>query len=81
MLFNFPKTCASEVKIYMNGNLIEHTSSTKFLGINIDKDLKWKTHVYEVLRKVSRTIGIMSKLKDILPTKILIMLYNSLILP
>lgn len=42
MLFNFPKTCASEVKIYMNGNLIEHTSSTKFLGINIDKDLKWK---------------------------------------
>ena len=81
MLFNFPKTCVSEVKIYMNGNLIEHTSSTKFLGINIDKDLKWKTHVYEVLRKVSRTIGIMSKLKDILPTKILIMLYNSLILP
>ena len=81
MLFNFPKTCASEVKIYMNGNLIEHTSSTKFLGINIDKDLRWKTHVYEVRRKVSRTIGIMSQLKDILPTKIFIMLYNSLILP
>ena len=65
----------------MNGNIIQHANTTKFLGISIDKDLKWKTHVYDVLRKVSKTIGIMSKLKDILPTNILLILYNSLILP
>ena len=65
----------------MNGQSIQHVNTTQFLGISIDKDLKWKTHVYDVLRKVSKIIGIMSKIKDILPQRILLILYNSLILP
>ena len=48
----------------------------------IDSNLTRKLHILKVYNKISRTIGIMSKLKQVLPLTILVtIVYNSLIFP
>ena len=81
MIFNSRKKDTSKLQIYIDGNAVKNVKTTKFLGISIDDDLKWKTHVNEILLKISKTIGVMSKLKHCLPKSILLTIYNSLILP
>ena len=51
-----------------------------FLGIIINKHLKWTSHVDMLTAKLSKTIGILNTLKHILPINIMRTIYNSLIL-
>ena len=68
-----------EIKI--NSERIEKVSEFNFLGYTIDEHLGWKPHIQKISNKIARTLGIMCRLKNFLPTRILRMLYNSLILP
>ena len=52
-----------------------------FLGLTLDEHLSWKPHVQKVANKTSRTIGILRRLKNIIPISVLRTLYNTLILP
>ena len=55
--------------------------SGKFLGVTIDRSLRFDEHVSVLCRKLSKTAGIFNRLKNILPTDILIKLYYSLVYP
>lgn len=52
-----------------------------FLGTTISSSLSWKPHVTMLCKKLSRTIGILKRLQNMLPTTILLTIYNSLFLP
>ena len=60
---------------------IEHVSEFNFLGLTLDEHLSWKPHVQKVANKTSRTIGILRRLKNIIPISVLRTVYNTLILP
>lgn len=60
---------------------IEHVTEFNFLGIIVDENLSWKPHFNKITLKISRTSGIISKLKHFLPIYILRNIYNSLALP
>ena len=51
----------------------------KYLGINLDEHLKWKQHVLETSKKVSRGMGIIYRLRDFLNVHALKKIYYSLI--
>ena len=68
-------------KLKINSETIEKVSEFNFLGLTIDEHLSWKPHVLKISNKISRTLGIMCRLKNFLPTHVLRILYNSLILP
>ena len=53
----------------------------KFLDVIFDSIFNGKAHVTTVANKVSRIIRILHKLKYFFPSNILVMIYNSLILP
>ena len=55
--------------------------STKFLGVTLDENLTWTLHIQNISNKVSKAIGIIHRLKNIVPFKTLLILYNILILP
>ena len=80
MIFNSGNKDISQIEIYIDRYDIKKVQTTKFLGISIDLDFKWKTHVNETLRKVSKVIGVMSKLRECIPTHVLLIIYNSLVL-
>ena len=71
----------SNVDLVINGLEIEQLKTVKFLGVFIDEDIKWKSHVSNILTNVSINVGIINKMRDYLPQHILLLLYNSLVLP
>ena len=56
-------------------------SWVKYLGLNLDSNLSWKYHVNTVAKKISKNIGALSKLRHFTSSKVLTMLYYSLIHP
>ena len=63
----------------LNNSCIERSSSVRFLGVEVDDKLKFKNHINEVSRKISKNTGIFSKLSYFIPKYVLINLYHSLI--
>ena len=53
----------------------------KYQGVLIDSKLSWKYHITHITTKISKTIGIIARLRHLVPTSTLITLYRSLISP
>ena len=66
--------------IRINDTEIECVNSFNLLGIELTKDLIWKNHIDKISYKILRSVGILGRLKYVLPQHIKIMIYNSLIL-
>ena len=54
---------------------------TKFLGVYIDEKLTWKKHIEHVAAKISKGLGAMGRIRNIVPSKSLLMLYHALVYP
>ena len=67
--------------VNLGNNSIEQTSNTKFLGIYLDQNLRFDEHIQHISGKISKTIGVLYKQKNVFLDFILKTLYNSLILP
>ena len=89
---NITKTHSMYFKLHSHNNdiplnikiddiLIEQKDSSKFLGVIIDEKLTWNEHLHHIIMCISRSIGIISKLRFLLPQSTLFTLYNALILP
>ena len=83
MLFHHPqrKIKQSVPKLHIQQTEIERVHEFNFLGLTIDDNLSWHAHIQKVSNKLSKTIGILNKLKQQVPMYVLRMLYNALILP
>ena len=55
--------------------------SALFVGVIISEDLKWKEHTNVVSNKVIKSIGVLNKIRYILPVNVLSILCCTLILP
>ena len=67
--------------IRINDSPIARVTDFNFLGLQLDQHLNWNAHIQICSNKISCTLGVMNRLKRYLPTKILRVIYNSLILP
>ena len=53
----------------------------KYLGLMIDSNLSWKYHIESICHKISKSIGIIAKIRHYVPRRVLLSIYNSLIVP
>lgn len=84
MIFHFPQLRLNhlpDIKLKIGNSEIEKCSQFNFLGITLDETLSWRPHVTSIGNKISRTIGTLKKLSNMLPMETLLTIYNSLILP
>ena len=82
MIFNFNKTRSIDnVILKIDNEQIPQVDYTNFLGLIIDNKLNWDRHILCTSSKMSRNIGVLNKLKSLLPSHILFLLYNTLVLP
>ena len=65
----------SNVDIILDKTKLKRVDKTKFLGVTIDGNLSWKNQI------ISRNIGMINKLKFIIPERIPHTLYCTLVLP
>lgn len=83
MIFHFnQKNIPSEnvPKLNINGIEIKKTSEFNFLGLTINDKMNWISHINNLAQKISRSIGILNRMKHFLPPTILKIMYSSLIL-
>ena len=83
MIYHFSQRDVSQLKITLNleGKQIQSICEFNCLGTTIQETLNWAPHTDIIANKISRTLGIINKLKHFLPTYTLRTMYNSLILP
>ena len=60
---------------------IEQTSILKLLGVNIDQQLTFSEHVRYISSKTSQKIGVLSRLKKLIPERAKLHLFKTSILP
>ena len=80
MIFSRNRTVNSHTfSLTINNTLLKRTPSARFLGVLVDEKLTWNSHIIAIRRKMSRYIGILYKLKSILPLAARLLIYHSLI--
>ena len=55
--------------------MIKRVATTKYLGFLIDENLSWKNHSNAIAEKLSRGLGVMQRIKNLVPKKILKMIF------
>ena len=81
MVFRMRNKVVSYPDLQINGNAIERVTQFNFLGLILHESLSWDKHINHISLKVSKAIGILYRLKSIYPHRVLLTLYNTLILP
>ena len=51
---------------------LERKQFIKYLGVLIDEQLSWKIHIDSLCNRMSRIVGVISKLRRCLPTRVLL---------
>ena len=75
MVFHLHKKVVTYPDLQLNGNKIERVTQFNFLGLILQSNLSWNKHVNHISLKVSKTIGILYRLKSVCPLKVLLTLY------
>lgn len=65
--------------IQCNETVIFEANTVKYLGLVLDNRLNWKPHIDRTSSKIAGPIGMITKLSAFLPTKILLLIYFSLV--
>jgi len=78
MLFHTPNTQFTYVpKLVINDIEIERVKNFNFLGLTINENLSWKPHIDKISNKISKSGGVIHRLKHFLPIHILRIIYCS----
>ena len=80
MLFYQPQRKVDIPKLKINNTEITIVDEFDFLGITLDKHLTWKPHIHKISNKISKTLGILNRIKTYLPQNAKLNIYNSLVL-
>ena len=84
MIFHFPqkKLLANEIpSLKINNVPITRVNEFNFLGLHITDRLQWNSHINKVANKISKTLGVMYRIKRTVTSDILKLIYNTLIAP
>ena len=67
--------------VYWDNIAVKYREKENFLGLTIDHNLKFTEHIQFVCTKLSKTVGILYRIKSFVPRNVLINLYYSLAYP
>ena len=65
----------------VNNSNIERVTQFNFLGAILHSHMTWNKHINHISMKITRSIGILYRLRNVYPESVLITIYNTLILP
>ena len=73
--------CVEEIELLVNENTIEQTDSFKYLGIKLNETMEWSDHIDYIHSKVAKRLGLLKRVKHLLPVKSREIMYNTTIQP
>ena len=81
MVFYQPQRNVSIPNLILDNTSVQIVDTFNFLGISLNQNMRWDSHINKISNKIPRAIGIINQMKKILPFNILLILYKTLILP
>ena len=79
---NFNRLSTSpNIELHINNIKLERVENFNFLGLLINERLDWSPHVRVISKKLSRAIGIMSRLKSFIPKQVMKTIYYAIFHP
>ena len=81
VIFHPPPKKAPSLKLSVIHKTLKHKECLKYLGVLIDSKLTWKPYIREISKKISRSVGIISKIRHTANSEVLIKLYYAIIYP
>ena len=82
VVFHSPqRRIAHKLNLNISNMSVKSDNQVKYLGLILDSNLNWKPYLHELSKKISRGIGVLSKIRHYVNGNILLQLYYSLIYP
>ena len=81
VIFSRKSKRSTDPSLVFNNNNVYKTFSQKHLGVTLDFKLTFEEHLNNVLAKVNKAVGLLRKLRNILPRTTLITIYKTFIPP
>lgn len=75
------KSMDYDINLNIDGRAIQRVDAIKFLGIHIDQFINFKEHINELIKKLSKLVGLFFKVRHVLPSDVLLSLYRTLFEP
>ena len=60
---------------------LERAKTYNYLGIDLDENLSWDSHIDNIVKKVSAGLGAIRRVRSLVPRETLIMIYKALVQP
>jgi hypothetical protein len=80
MVFDFRKNLNTKTPVNLDGSDVELVKSYKYLGVTIQDDLKWDSHIETQIKKANKRMYHVRCLRNLhVDNKIICMFYNSVI--
>ena len=76
-----PDKDKSDKTLSINDLDIANTELIKLLGVHIDENLNFTEHISKLCIKAGQKVGVLSRLRNLIPCKAKLLLYKSFILP
>ena len=70
-----------QLELNVNGTAIKSYNSIKLLGVNIDDNLNFSDHISNICKKSSQRVGVINRLRKLIPAKAKLQLFKAAILP
>ena len=77
----YNKPLRQSITLKINKKAILEKDHVKYLGIIIDSTLTWRIHIDNVSSKISKSIGLLYKIRPFINTKLMRTLYYSIVYP
>ena len=74
-----------ESKVDLTVSILDHSISNvrsfKYLGIHISSDFTWTDHIEHLTGKINQRLGLLKRIKHLLPFRARLLFYKSLVMP
>ena len=70
-----------QFNVKIDEHFLERAKTYKYLGIDLDENLSWDSHIDNIVKKVSAGLGAIRRVRSLVPRETLIMIYKALVQP
>ena len=81
ILYRPPQKKLNKISLNIENKIVNETDQCKYLGVIMDKHMSWKPHITYVKSKLSKAIGIISKLRHNTPKHLVKSIYSAFFQP
>ena len=67
--------------IFLNGKVVKNNDQIELLGVKVDDNLNFSNHISELCKKASRKVGVLTRLRNLIPCSAKLIIYKTSILP